>query len=86
MSTVRLSEEIKVQVRRVADAKGWTVSKVHRQALEDYCGRELSLIRPSPWDDIIGMAEGVDLPPDASSRVSELFGRIVDEKHGRHAR
>lgn len=80
MSTVRLSDAIKEQVRRVADAKGCTVSEVHRRALEEYCRRELSAARTSRWDDIIGTAEG---PSDLSTRASDYFAEALKQKHRR---
>jgi hypothetical protein len=79
MSTVRLSEEMREKIRRVAAMKGLTISEVHRLALEQYCERELALTRKSRYDDVIGAAEG---PPDLSARTGERFTELLAEKHG----
>lgn len=78
MSSVRLSREIDEKARRVAALKGLSLSEVHRQALEEYCDRELALARQSRYDDVIGVAEG---PPDLAERVSERFGDLLTERH-----
>jgi hypothetical protein len=78
MSSVRLSREIDEKARRVAALKGLSLSEVHRQALEEYCDRELAAARRSRYDDVIGVAEG---PDDLAERASERFGDLLAERH-----
>ncbi|MGI4789338.1 MAG: hypothetical protein ACRYFS_10875 [Janthinobacterium lividum] len=81
MGSVRLDPTIEKKVREVAAVKGLTLSEVHRQALTEYCERELSEKKTSRYDDIIGVGEG---PPDLARRHKEIFGEIMDEKYRRH--
>ena len=77
MGSVRLSREMDEKARRVAALKGVSVSEVHRQALEQYCDRELAAARRSRYDDVIGVAEG---PADLAERASQHFGDLLDER------
>jgi hypothetical protein len=79
MGSVRLSRKIDEKARRVAALKGLTLSEVHRQALEQYCDRELAAARQSRYEDVIGVAEG---PADLAERASERFADLVDERRG----
>ncbi len=82
MLSVRLSSETKVKLRQIAELKGLTLSEVHRQALVEYCEREMKEKKTSRYDDIIGIGEG---PSDLARRSKEIFGEIMDEKYRRHA-
>jgi len=84
MSSVRLPAEMEEQVRRVARARGVTVSEVHRLALKEYCERELAAGRASRYDDVIGVARATGDRRDVAEKARELFGQIIDERHGRH--
>ncbi len=77
MGSVRLSREMDEKARRVAALKGLSLSEVHRQALEQYCDRELAAARPSRYDDVIGVVEG---PADLAERASEYFVDLVAER------
>jgi hypothetical protein len=77
MGSVRLSREIDEKARCVAALKGVSISEVHRQALEQYCDRELAAARQSRYDDVIGAAQG---PADLAERASQCFGEILDER------
>ena len=77
MSSVRLPDEIERKLRQVAALKGLSLSEVHRQALAEFCDRELGANRPSRYDDVIGVAEG---PPDLAERASERFGELLAER------
>lgn len=83
MGSVRLDSKIKDQICQVAALKGLTLSDVHRQALAEYCERELSETKPGRYDDpfydtIFGAFEG---PADLSRRAKEIFHEIMDEKY-----
>ncbi len=83
MGSVRLDPQIEEKVRQVAAVKGLTLSEVHRQALAEYCEREMSEKKASRYDDpfyddIFGVGEG---PADLSRRAKEIFGEIMDEKY-----
>lgn len=77
MGSVRLSREIDEKARRVAALKGLSLSEVHRQALEQYCDRELAAARQSRYDDVIGVVDG---PADLAERASEHFGDLLAER------
>lgn len=78
MSSVRLPREIDEKAHRVAALKGLSLSEVHRQALEEYCDRELAADRRSRYDDVIGVAEG---PDDLAERASDRYGDLLAERH-----
>ena len=77
MGSVRLSREMDEKARRVAALKGLSLSEVHRQALEQYCDRELAAARQSRYDDVIGVVEG---PANLAERASEHFGDLLAEQ------
>jgi len=77
MGSVRLSREIDAKARRVAALKGMSLSEVHREALDQYCDRELAAARPSRYDDVIGVAAG---PADLAERASDYLGDLLDER------
>ena len=77
MSSVRLPREIDEKARRVAALKGLTLSEVHRQALEQYCDRELAAARQSRYEDVIGVVEG---RADLAERASEHFADLLAER------
>jgi len=79
MGSVRLSGKLDQKVRRVAALKGLSLSEVHRQALEQYCDRELAATRQSRFDDVIGVVEG---PADLAERASEYFVEVLTEQRG----
>ncbi len=79
MSSVRLSAEIQAKVQRVAALQGLTVSEVHRQALEEFCERQLDSDRKSRYDDVIGVATG---PADLAARASQRFADLLAERRG----
>jgi hypothetical protein len=79
MGSVRLSRQIDEQARRVAARKGMSLPEVHRQALEQYCDRELAAARQSRFDDVIGVAEG---PTDLAERAAEYYVDHMTERRG----
>jgi len=81
MGSVRSDPEVQEKVRQVAAIKGISLSEVHRLALAEYCEQEMTPVKTSRYDDIIGIGEG---PRDLAARSEEIFGEIMDEKHRRH--
>jgi hypothetical protein len=80
MGSVRLGTTLEEKVRQVAAKKGITRSEVFREALEDYCDRELTPPQTSRFDDVIGV---VDVPGEFSAYTREVFGEILEEKQER---
>ncbi len=82
MGSVRLDAKTEEKVRHVAAVKGLTLSEVHRQALTEYCEREMqekiSRYDDPFYDSIFGVGEG---PADLSRRHKEIYGEIRDEKY-----
>ena len=77
MGSVRLSREMDERARRVAALKGLSLSEVHRQALAQYCDRELAAARQSRYDDVIGVVEG---PADLAERAADHLGDLLTEQ------
>ena len=81
MSSVRLEAGLKEKLRQVAALKGLTESEVHRLALIEFCEREIVRGRTSRYSDVIGIGEG---DRQLSARARDVFGEVMDRKHGRH--
>ena len=87
MGSVRLGSQIEEKIRRVAAVKGLTLSEVHRQAVIEYCEREMSEKKNGRcddpfYDDIFGAIEG---PHDMAARSGETYREIMDEKYRQHS-
>ena len=86
MGSVRLGSQIEEKIRQVAAVKGLTLSEVHRQALTEFCEREMSEKKKNRhddpfYDDIFGAIEG---PHDMAARSGETYREIMDEKYRQH--
>lgn len=79
MNTVRISPELKTKIQQVAQLYGISQSEVQRRALEAYCQQTLEHKQNSPFAKLIGVGEG---EADLSTRVSEEFTGLLEDKHG----
>jgi predicted DNA-binding protein len=77
--TIRLPEEKMNRLRLAASRRNKSASKIVEEAIDSYLPK---LSGPSLADvlqDYIGAAG--DGPPTDSSRISEVFGEILEQKH-----
>ncbi len=72
-TTVKLPEELDAKLRQEAKRRGMTVSELTREAIETHLnGRPRRVLRAA--------GAGRSGLGDASQRVDEIFGEILDEK------
>ena len=75
MISVRVSDQTRREVARLARASGRTESALVREAIEDYVGRAPAAAPYEALRDVIGMVEGG--PSDLSLRTGEKFRALL---------
>lgn len=80
MTSVRLKPATEAQLKRVASIQGKTVSRVVQEAVEGHCDQVLNgeQTLDKAWADYIGALDSGG--KSDSSKVSEVFGQILEEK------
>jgi Arc/MetJ-type ribon-helix-helix transcriptional regulator len=79
MASVRLNPALEEQLERVSKMKGKTISSVIREALTEHCDR---VLEEQSLAEALNGYIGVLASGGASdsSKVSEVFGEILEEK------
>ena len=76
MISVRLDDETRRTISRIARAKGRSQSEIVREAIQAFVRNDASAVRPyDQWKDVIGIIK--DGPRDLSQRTGEKFTKLL---------